>query len=542
MRYNDTYVRRHAMIKNKLRDNDYYSESLLEYTREALGETFKRLPLRIQTGFIKVFYNHHNIIRNNQHNQDAESITMGKDEVERYFRDQKDFNAVNMNGYWLRAKRSRHGPIEGKYVFSRLPKPGGGSIVFPNYPTRWIVRTFDACNTGVRSTNGYQLSKKIELMVGQWIQDTLKEANTPKKVANQNKDAIIRNQSNTPNTINVNTLVHINKEELMIYKATLVSLLKLIKLEQSKLEVNTDQCQEFIQEITLKVAENKEACLSIGGAKVKIELSKPLEDLIGKGINASRVNRHIKEIDQLILDSIEHQSDCVYVTYEECSTGRYFATNATLQGYSRSVRYAALKGCYEYDLEAAHQNILLQVLKHFDINFPKLDIVYEYVRNKADIRNKLAKELAMPLEQFKSVLQALTYGAEMNRSPYRSIYKYCNGDDKIIKKVINNAWLQRYMEAFKLAGVALEDKGVGSINAVGIKFVKNKDSQRMAHILQGYERQVLDVVIKHSARNNIALLLHDCVVLYNKVNPKRLSDIVKQETGVDLEFSEEKYQ
>jgi hypothetical protein len=64
----------------------------------------------------------------------------------------------------------------------------------------------------------------------------------------------------------------------------------------------------------------------------------------------------------------------------------------------------------------------------------------------------------------------------------------------------------------------------------------------MAHILQGYERQVLDVVIKHSDRNNIALLLHDCVVLYNKVNPKRLSDIVKQETGVDLEFSEEKYQ
>ncbi|MBT4764809.1 hypothetical protein HOO14_07425 [bacterium] len=181
------------------------------------------------------------------------------------------------------------------------------------------------------------------------------------------------------------------------------------------------------------------------------------------------------------------------------------------------------------------------MLKHFDINFPKLDIVYEYVRNKTDIRNKLAKELTMPLEQFKSVLQALTYGAEMNRSPYRSIYKYCNGDDKIIKKVINNAWLRRYMEAFKLAGVALEDKGVGSINAVGIKFVKNKDSQRMAHILQGYERQVLDVVIKHSDRNNIALLLHDCVVFYNKVSPNWLSDIVKQETGFDLEFSKEKY-
>ena len=83
------------MIKNKLRDNDYYPESLLDYTRKTLGETFERLPERIQTGFVKVFYNHYNIIKSNQHNQDSESITMGSDEIERYFGDQRDFNACN---------------------------------------------------------------------------------------------------------------------------------------------------------------------------------------------------------------------------------------------------------------------------------------------------------------------------------------------------------------------------------------------------------------------------------------------------------------
>jgi hypothetical protein len=52
---------------------------------------------------------------------------------------------------------------------------------------------------------------------------------------------------------------------------------------------------------------------------------------------------------------------------------------------------------------------------------------------------------------------------------------------------------------------------------------------------------VIDAIIKHSDRNNIALLVHDCIVTYDKVDSKLLSDIVKQETGFDLEFSEDKY-
>ena len=63
----------------------------------------------------------------------------------------------------------------------------------------------------------------------------------------------------------------------------------------------------------------------------------------------------------------------------------------------------------------------------------------------------------------------------------------------------------------------------------------------MAHILQGYERQVIDAIIKHLDRSNIALLVHDCIVTYDRISPKLLSDIVQQETGFNLEFSEEKY-
>jgi hypothetical protein len=97
------------------------------------------------------------------------------------------------------------------------------------------------------------------------------------------------------------------------------------------------------------------------------------------------------------------------------------------------------------------------------------------------------------------------------------------------------------MTAFKLASKALSEHDIGSVNAVGIKFIKTKDSQRMAHILQGYERQVIDAIIKHLDRNNIALLVHDCIVTYDRVDLNWLSDIVQQETGFNLEFSEDKY-
>jgi hypothetical protein len=79
------------------------------------------------------------------------------------------------------------------------------------------------------------------------------------------------------------------------------------------------------------------------------------------------------------------------------------------------------------------------------------------------------------------------------------------------------------------------------VDAVEIKFEKDGEASELAHILQGYERLVLDVIIKHSNREDIALLVHDCVVFYNKQSTDRLSQIVEQETGLRLAFSEEEY-
>ena len=76
---------------------------------------------------------------------------------------------------------------------------------------------------------------------------------------------------------------------------------------------------------------------------------------------------------------------------------------------------------------------------------------------------------------------------------------------------------------------------------VGIKREILKKSEAMAHILQGYERLILDTLISNSEPNDVALLVHDCIIYYTPKSIDKLSRIVKEKTGFELEFSEDQY-
>jgi hypothetical protein len=406
--------------------------------------------------------------------------------------------------------------------------------------------------------NGFQLHPQIVQIVIDWVEKLPAYLNDQRYIRNNRNDliadfdqinqgSIVRTKSNINEATNINTLVRVNTEALITFKAQLESLLKsLKKLNLNSIKVNTDQYQRLIVEMCKIDSDLSLVALTgTSGALARVNRefkpSKALKVFTSKDIDSSKVIQQIDEIKRILTVVRELKANAVYVFYREVSTGRYFAVGGTLQGYSRAVRYAALKGCYEYDLEAAHQNILVQVLDQHNIEIAEIDVVREYIANKQFIRNKLAKELGLSLKKVKTILQALTYGAKLSRSHHEAIYEVCDGNTKAIESVVTNAWLRRYMTAFQLASKALAKQEVGSVNAVGIEFNKTTDRERLAHILQGYERQVIDAIIKHSDRNNIALLVHDCIVTYNRFESSWLSVAVKKETGFDLAFSEDKY-
>lgn len=512
---------------------DLFPHSLQLEAEQILGEEFSRLPKRKQTGYTNAFWQHANIIKHNKHNRRPDSFPMGEKEMTRNFTDPKDFNAINNRGYYLKPRRTKWGIIYGQYVLLR--KKQEGATFYP--PTNWIIKTIEAFESwsegGVQGCmNGYQLSPKIQQLVDDWFEKPIDAISESKGMVNRNGEsaqeiasyyggAIIRDISRVSKRTNISVIINININSLLMHKEELTKALTKTAEEEAKGR-----------------GDDKEA---LGGVKVKTNTTKPSKTLTIKDFTEESIQQRIFEINRLLATSREQNNPSIPVFYTEAITGRYTAQNAIIQGYHRSVRYAALRGCYEYDLEAAHQNILVQLLDREQINFPELDVVREYVSNKQGTREKLATDLNTSIDTVKEILQALTYGAQLTSNKRQKIYESCEGDEELIDRVINNLWLKQFASTFKIAHKHLIGKNKIIKNAVGIEREIKEKAKAMAHILQGYERLILDVLIANSEPNDVALLVHDCIVYYTPKSTTELTRIVKENTGFELEFSEKQY-
>ena len=536
-------------------DLDFYPKSLFSEVSKELGSEFDRLPKRIQTGYTKVFWCHNGIIRHNQHNRSPDSFAMSRDEVNRNFTDHRDFKAVNNRGYYLRPKSNKYGVVDNQYVLER--KEVEGAVKYQ--PTEWTIKTVKAFQSwkegGVAGCkNGYKLLPKISDLVDTWHAKSAEELGDDVGFVNHKGESILeiaaklggaisRDKSVTSSEVNVSVLVKIDIPSLTYHKRQIETVQRWLEIKRVDiLTYNNKEWKEVKGKVVANVEKEergrrRDAKWTLGW--VNRELS--LQSLLSKDFTLEGAKQRLIEINTLLVTAREEQDSAIPVIYTEVSTGRYTAKGAALQGYHKSVRYAALKGCYEYDLEAAHQNILIQLLDQQGNSFPELDVVREYVAKKKQVRKRLAKELITSVDIVKEIIQELTYGARLSRSPKQSVYKTCKGDKNLLDRVCNNDWLKQLQTTFKLAHKHLVGDNKEIVNAVGIKFEKDGEARELAHILQGYERLVLDVIIEHSNREDIALLIHDCVVFYNKQSKTELSRVVKEETGLELEFSEEEY-
>ena len=525
-----------------------------------LGEEFSRLPKRMQTGYTITFWNHSNIIRHNQHDRESHSFAMSADEVTRNFTDPKDFRKVNDTGYSLRSFRTKHGAVADKNILCK--ETTGGAITYP--PTNWLIKTIEAFpgrpNVGLKGClNGYQLSSKVQNLIDNWfVRPELDECElkgmvncngeSALEIADYYGGAIQRDRSAILTSNNIDVLIQIDIKALKRHKMQLLHILSsLAKREVDALLFDSAQwhaiaCDLFnLDNMYIEGAAEEETGEALGGVKVKDRLSRPLETLMGKDFDREGVQQRVFEINRLLATAREATSPVVPVFYREVRTGRYTSQCAILQGYHKSVRYAALSGYYEYDIEAAHQNLLVQLLDKEKIDFPELAFVREYISNKALIRQNLAEELQTTVRIIKEILQTLTYGAQLTSNSRQAIYKACEGDTDLISRVITHPWLTSLANTFLIAHKYLVGDVTTINNAVGIEREIKEKAKGMAHILQGYERLVLDVLIANSEPNDVALLVHDCVVYYTPKEPEQLSAIVEKETGFKLQFSEERY-
>ena len=536
-------------------DLEFIPYSLLKEAEEVLGDEFTRLTHRHQFGYLDIFWSNDRITRSNQHSKYLDSFKMPREHVNRFFVDQRDFRAINNNGYYLGLKGARLG-AGSKVSFSRKAKDG----YTRHEPTDWVVLTHPAHGNKNKSVVGryaaYQLAPKIINMMERYtIKQLTSDNEEPQGMVNIHGEraevatqkcggAIARDKSKTPKEVNVEVLVKIDEASLRYHRAQLEQAMSC--LEDLNLDTLVKDSKDWLKvKVKLEVlsSSNLQSFRDSGlvGVKVRDTEDKVFKSFYSKDITSDGIQQRLTQINKLLITSKQIGSSKVNVHYYEVNTGRYHTKAAILQGYNKSVRYAALKGCYEYDLEAAHQNILVQLLDRAGAKFNELDVVREYISKKAEIRNKLANELNTSVAIVKTIIQALTYGANLDNNEHHAIYDTCDGDSQLIERIINHPWLIKLSASFSIAHKHLvgDDKQV--MNAVGIKVDSTKKAKDMAHILQGHERQILDSLIANCVREDVALLLHDCVVFYNKQSADKLSVIVREETGFNLMFSEKIY-
>lgn len=535
------------MSKRKF-DTDFFPATLISEATKVLGEEFSNLPFRYQAGFVNIFWNHSEIIRHNQHSRKLDSFKMCGDEVERCFVDQRNFRAVNNNGYFLGYKKARLGSSD-KPLLSRKRRSG----LVEHKPTGWVEQTYAAHGNGVSRGQcpGYKLSTKVSVMMSEWAIKAEQQDNPQgmvnykgeriEGVAEQYGGGIVRHLSNTLKVVNVNLLVKVDVKALNYHRTQLELVKSRLKAHEVDTLVKDDGHWSEVKAKLESLNQRNQSGSGLVGVKVQYVDDKPLESLAMKGFTVDGVSQRITEINRLLIISNQTGNSKIPITYHEVSTGRYHSNGSILQGYHKSVRYAALRGCYEYDLEAAHQNILIQLLDRQDASFDELNVVREYTANKSKIRIELAEELDTSVALVKTIIQELTYGAKLYNHSSGAIFKTCDGNHQLIEKIVNNPWLKKLSASFLMAHRHLVGDDEHVMNAVGIEVESKKKAKDMAHILQGYERLILDSLIANCNRRDIALLLHDCVVFYSKQSVDKLSLIVRKETGFNLMFSEERY-
>ncbi len=223
--------------------------------------------------------------------------------------------------------------------------------------------------------------------------------------------------------------------------------------------------------------------------------------------------------------------------YEQCGTGRFFATGSNLQSAPNIIKRVALHGLWQYDFANCHLTILYQLADRAGIACPTL---LDYVKNKQPIRQAVADRVGISVEQAKTCLLKVTYGAkaslrlvdaipsEIGVSRARIFYR----DSFVVK-------LKKELVAVRDALLAnWPQEGGVILNALGLPCsAKARPAERLAHILQGIEAQALLAAVG-SLPGQIVLLEHDGFVMRNPIDVPATMRVVSKATGFKLTIEE----
>lgn len=225
--------------------------------------------------------------------------------------------------------------------------------------------------------------------------------------------------------------------------------------------------------------------------------------------------------------------------YQEAESGRIYPTGGiSLASVPGLVKEAALRGYWEYDISNCHFTLVAQMAAQHGQTCSAIE---HYLSNKGSVREMIAREAVIRIDQVKTCLLALLYGASTSTWHEAAIAKEIGGEaaERLIKVELFGA-LARDVGLARRVVLANSDRTERGWlkNAFGKRIALTATAaQQFAHLLQGVEAKALQSVIK-SEPENIILAQHDGFVSKKRLEIRALEAEVRDQTGYDLRWEE----
>lgn len=250
----------------------------------------------------------------------------------------------------------------------------------------------------------------------------------------------------------------------------------------------------------------------------------------------------------------------VATTYVEAESGRLYPNGLSLAGCAREVKRAALHGCWEYDGENMHWQLLYKLAKRAALEQGKmieLPEIKKYLEFKNAYRSRVALSgglvaaygQKLGIEKAKEVLIALIFGASAKSEDPKHRIPEIVGAAHLPALRAELVGLCRDMakaRALVLASYKASSRKVHRskklVNAAGRTYTPdagetNLSAKELAHILQGLESEILLACIEH-AGESIVLLQHDGFTTDKKLDKTALIEAIEKRVGMQIEVSE----
>jgi hypothetical protein len=227
---------------------------------------------------------------------------------------------------------------------------------------------------------------------------------------------------------------------------------------------------------------------------------------------------------------------------QELATGDFKYTEKSdrshhpLQNKPRSIKRPLLAANgykFEYDIQCCVHTLILQHARQLGLTMPT-PAMDQYVSNRSLVRQQIAQECGISVEQAKSILTKMIQGATLSAYYDNSIFVTVNYNKSVMMNLQTNALLLELKEEFKVCWGVIKQ-------TMPVRYLTDKTGRERRRPLSGsdksdkyrkLETQVREVIERYLKRDkNKYFFEHDGWSCMIPVDIDRLCYEVKQQTG-----------